>query len=213
MVASTTAAGTISQIARGFASFSASSASEAAPVAFFLTNSSTAFGDLSNSTQLCPFLMSRRTILAPIRPRPIMPSCISISSVFRLLRGNDFLAGFENLNKRMISTSDVSDCGTPRYRLRAPVNQRIPEARTAHGEANEAGNCSCSSEPLTDFAIVLAPTENDAADSVPASAAGGNNNPFAVFLTVEPFDLPHVRLNPRILKFLNSLSHQPGTNL
>src|SRR6267378_136547 len=130
---------------------------------------------------------------------------LSVSVVTqKLLRGNDFLAGLENFNKRMISTSDFSDCGTPCYLLRTPVNQRIPEARPAHGEANEAGNCSCSSEPLTDFAIVLATTENDAADSVPAFTAGSSHDPFAVCLTVEPFDLPHVRLNPRILKFLNS---------
>src|SRR5882762_5131983 len=108
--------------------------------------------------------MSRRTMLAPIRPRPIMPSCIFISSVFRLLRGNDFLAGLENFNKRMISTSDFSDCGTPCYLLRTPVNQRIPEARPANSEANETRNYSGGSEPLADFAIVLAPTENDAAD-------------------------------------------------
>src|ERR1700675_4182927 len=140
--------------------------------------------------------MSRRTMLAPIRPRPIMPSCISISSVSRLLCGNDFLASLENLNKLLISTSDFNECGSSRYPLRAPVNQRIPEACTAHGEANEARNCSCGSEPLADFAIVFAPTEDDAADSVPASAAGSSNDSFAIFLTLEPFDLPHVRLNP-----------------
>src|SRR6266404_6146171 len=155
--------------------------------------------------------MSRRTILAPIRPRPIMPSCIFISSVSRLLRGNDFLAGFENLNKLLISASNFGDCVISSYLACAPVNEWTPEARPAHGEANEARNCSCGSEPLADFFIVLAPTEDDAADSVPASAAGSSHNPFAVFLTLEPFDLPYVRLDTRILKFLNGLSHQPGT--
>src|SRR6266446_171279 len=157
--------------------------------------------------------MSLRTMLAPIRPRPIMPSCIFISSVSRLLRGNDFLAGFENLNKLLISASNFGDCVISSYLACAPVNEWTPEARPAHGEANEARNCSCGSEPLADFVIVLAPAEDDAADSVPAAAAGSSHNPFAVFLTLEPFNLPHVRLNPRILELLNSLSHQPGTHL
>src|ERR1700682_6080460 len=131
--------------------------------------------------------MSRRTMLAPIRPRPIMPSCISISSVSLLLCGTDFLAGLENLNKLLISTSDFNDCGSSRYPLRAPVNQRIPEGCTAHRESNEARNSSCGSEPLADFAIALPPPENDAADAVPASAAGGSHNPLALFVTLEAF--------------------------
>src|SRR6267378_6227214 len=157
--------------------------------------------------------MSRRTMLAPIRPRPIMPSCISISSVSRLLSGNDFLAGFENLNKLLISASNFGDCVISSYLACTPVNEWTPEARPAHGEANEARNCSCGSEPLANFAIVLAPTEDDAADSVPAAAAGSSHKPFAVLVTLEPFDLPDVRLNPRILKLLNGLSRQPRTKL
>src|SRR6266853_3158685 len=139
---------------------------------------------------------------------------LSVSVVMqKLLRRNDFLAGFENFNKLLISTSNLGDRGTLCYFLRTPVNQWIPEARPAHGEANEAWNRSGGREPLEDFAIVLAPTEDDASDSVPASAAGSSHNPFAVFVTLEPFDLPHVRFNPCILKFLNGLSHQLGTKL
>ena len=54
MVLSTTAAGTISQIARGFSSFFTRSCKEDAPDAFSLTSSSTAFGDLSNTTHSWP---------------------------------------------------------------------------------------------------------------------------------------------------------------
>src|ERR1700733_5646014 len=79
MVSSTTAAGTISQMARGFASFFTTSASEVAPIAFSLMSSFTACGDLLNTTQLWPLRMSRRTMLAPILPRPIIPICIVIS--------------------------------------------------------------------------------------------------------------------------------------
>ena len=52
MVLSTTAAGTISQTARGFSSFVTRSCSEELPAAFSWTNSSTAFGDMSKTTQL-----------------------------------------------------------------------------------------------------------------------------------------------------------------
>jgi hypothetical protein len=57
-------------------SFFTKSWSEAAATAFSLASSLTACGDLSNTTQSCPFLMSRRTMLAPILPSPIIPSCI-----------------------------------------------------------------------------------------------------------------------------------------
>src|SRR5215831_12163831 len=77
MVLSTTAAGTISQTARGRASFFTKSGSYAAPVAFSCASASTAFGKASNTTQSWPPLMSRRTMFAPMRPRPIIPSCIA----------------------------------------------------------------------------------------------------------------------------------------
>src|SRR5207249_3214003 len=76
IVLSTTAAGTISQTARGFSSFLTRSASEDDPVARSLTISLTVSGDMSKTTQSCPPLSRRRTMLAPIRPRPIIPSCI-----------------------------------------------------------------------------------------------------------------------------------------
>src|SRR5262249_27920381 len=77
MVLPTTAAGTINQTARGFSSFFVSSAREEAPTAFSSTSSFTAFGDLSKTTQLWPCFRRRRTMFAPIRPSPIMPSCIA----------------------------------------------------------------------------------------------------------------------------------------
>src|SRR5207249_2059500 len=76
IVLSTTAAGTISQTARGFSSFFTRSARDELPVALSLTISLTASGDMSKTTQSWPPLIRRRTMLAPIRPRPIIPSCI-----------------------------------------------------------------------------------------------------------------------------------------
>src|SRR5262252_6925654 len=79
MVLSTTAAGTMSHTARGLSSFFTKSASEVAPIAFSCTSSCTVFGDMSKTTHWCPPLMRRRTMFAPIRPRPIIPSCMAVS--------------------------------------------------------------------------------------------------------------------------------------
>src|SRR5438876_3955995 len=74
-VVSTTAAGTISQIARGPSSFFTRSAIDEAPTAFARVSSSTAFGDASKTTHSWPPARSRRAMLAPMRPSPIIPSC------------------------------------------------------------------------------------------------------------------------------------------
>ena len=55
---------------------STKSASEVEPIALSFTRSWTAVGDVSKTTHSWPFLRSRRTIFAPILPRPIIPSCI-----------------------------------------------------------------------------------------------------------------------------------------
>ncbi len=80
MVRSTIAAGTIIQIARGRASFATSSASEDVPTAFSAARGATAAGDRSKTTQSCPARSSRRTMFEPMRPRPIIPICITSSS-------------------------------------------------------------------------------------------------------------------------------------
>src|SRR5579864_8640314 len=79
MVSSTAAAGTISHISRGLSSLVTRSCSDVLPVAFSCTSSFTAFGVLLNTTQRCPPLRSLRTMLAPILPSPIIPSCIALS--------------------------------------------------------------------------------------------------------------------------------------
>ena len=94
MVLSTTAAGTISQIARGWSSFVTRSCSEDAPAARSLTSSSTAFADMSKTTHWWPALSSRRTMFAPIRPSPIIPSCMASVSAHKTC--NEFGACLEN---------------------------------------------------------------------------------------------------------------------
>src|SRR5262249_13758325 len=76
IVWSTTAAGTISQTARGASSFSTRAASEEAPTAFSRARSFTACAARSKTTQEWPAARSRRTMFAPIRPSPIIPSCM-----------------------------------------------------------------------------------------------------------------------------------------
>ena len=76
MLLSTTPAGTISQTARGLVSFLANSASEALPMAFSFAISDTALADMSNTTHSWPPFRRRRTMFAPIRPRPIIPNCM-----------------------------------------------------------------------------------------------------------------------------------------
>src|SRR5579885_945724 len=75
---STAAAGTIIQTARGASSFDTNSANEADGVAPSEATCWTAAALVSNTTQRCPLRMRRRTMLAPIRPRPIIPSCIGV---------------------------------------------------------------------------------------------------------------------------------------
>ncbi len=75
---STTAAGTISQTARGGFSFWRNSSSELEPAAPSLPSSATLPGSLSKTTHSCPAFIRRRTMFAPIRPKPIMPSCIYV---------------------------------------------------------------------------------------------------------------------------------------
>src|SRR5262249_53972442 len=76
IVASTTAAGTISHTARGATSFFTKSSRALEPVAPSPTSCFTTSALRSYTTHWCPPRVSRRTMLAPIRPRPIIPSCI-----------------------------------------------------------------------------------------------------------------------------------------
>src|SRR5262249_17559560 len=77
MVVSTAAAGTISHTARGVSSFFTRSAIDEAPTALAWVNSSIAFGDRSKTTHWWRPASRRWTMLAPMRPSPIIPICIT----------------------------------------------------------------------------------------------------------------------------------------
>ena len=78
-----TAAGSISQTARGFSSLATKSASDDAPAAPSSASCFTCAAVWSYTTHWCPSRISRRTRLAPIRPSPTMPSCMGLSVVMR----------------------------------------------------------------------------------------------------------------------------------
>ena len=125
MVLSTTPAGTISQTARGLLSALTNSASEAVPTAFSFTSSATALGDMSNTTHSWPPFSRRRTMLAPIRPRPIIPNCMVTFS-------------FEEVDEFAIAAGDAGDRLLARRLPGFPVDKRIPEDGAADGKADEA---------------------------------------------------------------------------
>src|ERR1039458_396153 len=78
-VGCTTPAGTMIHSARGLSSLLTKSFSEDEPTAPSPSSALTASGLTSYTTHWCPSRTRRRTRLAPIRPSPIMPSCIGLS--------------------------------------------------------------------------------------------------------------------------------------
>ena len=80
-------AGIITQATRGLSSAATKSSSVSAPTAPSFSSCATVSALVSYATAVCPSRMIRRTMLAPIRPRPIIPSCILSRSLFaRYLR-------------------------------------------------------------------------------------------------------------------------------
>src|SRR5215831_19828545 len=160
IVLSTTAAGTISQTTLGLRNFLTRSSTEDDPTAFSPTSSLTASGDLSKTTHSFPPLIRRRTILAPILPRPIIPNCIDVSFCcpYQCLclidslppRGNregEFLRSvgpsgtplpaFENVDKLLVAARDFGDGSLPGELTGTPIDHRLPEGGPSDGEANE----------------------------------------------------------------------------
>jgi hypothetical protein len=79
-VGSTTAAGTMTQIERGGLRRATKSSIASAPAAPSLSSVAIASALTSWTTHSCPARIRRRTMLAPMRPSPIMPTCIAASS-------------------------------------------------------------------------------------------------------------------------------------
>src|SRR5207302_3639168 len=187
-VASTTPAGTISQIARGVGSLFTRSAIDEAPTASARANSSTAFGDVSKTTQWWPPARSRRAMLAPMRPSPIIPICIADSSAAPMARRVRFRPSMvlEDVYELAIATGDLGDGVFPRALLSPPCDERLPEGRPPDGEADEPGDAGRRGEPLAYLRVVFAAPQDDATHLGPATAARGGHDPLAVLAPVEP---------------------------
>src|ERR1700730_6445388 len=129
-------------------------------------------------------------MLAPILPRPIIPSCIVSFLSWILLstaghcqewrRGTGLL--LEDVHELPVAPHNFVDRVFPRDFLGQPIHQRIPEAGASHGESNEAGNAGRGGQPFAYFMIVLAAAQNDATDFIaPAPARHAHD-----FLAVLP---------------------------
>ena len=91
-----------------------------------------------------------------------------------------------------------------------PIYECIPETRSAHRKSDEPGDPGRRVQPLFHFLVVLAAAQNDAADFFAAVTASGGDNSLAILSTVEPLDLPDIRLNAGVLQLLDGRAHQPG---
>src|SRR3989442_13048776 len=114
MVVATPAAGTISQIARGVSRFLTRSATDEAPKALSMTSSSTAFGDISKTTHEWPPARSRRAMLAPMRPSPIIPSCTADSIDASIARRVQFSFRIPQLpvaTDHVVCRAVMAECG------------------------------------------------------------------------------------------------------
>src|SRR5581483_4920317 len=95
--------------------------------------------------------------------------------------------------------------------LRAPGYQRVPKTRTADCEADESGHAGRRLQPFMNLVVVLAAPQGDASHFVAAIPPGGGDDPLAILTAIEPLDLPDVRLDARILQFLDCPHHEPRT--
>src|ERR1700730_16274108 len=77
-------AGNMTHTARGFSSRPTSCLRSVLPVIRSPTSALTAAGVRLKTTHRCPLAARRRTMLPPMRPKPIMPSCIWPSPVVLL---------------------------------------------------------------------------------------------------------------------------------
>src|SRR5438094_3318701 len=98
----------MSQTVRGRARRATNSSIDAAPVAPSLARAPTASRDTSYTTHACPPRRNRRTMFPPMRPRPIMPTCIlpPLVTVLRAPRAcgaqSSDLSGFPRMPRLLV---------------------------------------------------------------------------------------------------------------
>src|SRR4030095_16906389 len=111
------------------------------------------------------------------------------------------------------AAGDLGDGRSSRRLWGPPTDERLPEVGAADREADEAADAGCRRQPLAHLRLVLAPAEDNAADAVPPAAARRSHDLLAVLATVEPLDLPDVRLDAGILELADRPAHEPWLEL
>src|SRR5207302_6370136 len=102
---------------------------------------------------------------------------------------------------------DLRDGGVPRRAAVAPPDERVPEGRPSDGEPDEAGDSRRGRQPGLDLRLVLAPSEDDAADAGAAGAPCRSDDGRAVLRAIETLDLPDVGLDACVLELVDRVDH------
>src|SRR5207248_10335694 len=107
-----------------------------------------------------------------------------------------------------VAAGDLGHGRLARRLLGPPIDQRVPERRAADREADEPRHAGRARQPVAYLLVVLATAPDDAADPV-APAPPRRRPPLrAVLAPVQPFDLPHIRFDARVLELVDRLHHQ-----
>src|SRR5687768_7503135 len=83
---------------------------------------------------------------------------------------------FEDVHPLLITVGDSLHRRRARDRSGTPINQRIPERSASHGEADEPWNGRSRRQPRSHALGVLAATEHDAVNILPAVAPRRRND-------------------------------------
>ena len=124
-------------------------------------------------------------------------------------RGTGRVLPVEQIHKFTIAPRDLGD-GLIARRFFAPQGgERIPEVRAADRKSDKARHGR--RDPRASFAnfmVVLAATENDAADRIDARPRGQPPRRLAILAPIEPSIFHRSGSTPPILEFLNGFDHQ-----
>src|SRR5439155_8043530 len=108
--------------------------------------------------------------------------------------GTDFFF-FKDVHKLPVAAGDLGHSGLPRGLLDAPVNERFPEGRPPHSEADESRYHGRRRQPCAHLFVVLATAQDDAAHLVASALPRRSHHFLAVRSAIEPLDFPDVRLD------------------
>src|SRR5580693_8934351 len=164
--------------------------------------------------------MSHPRNLARKRRRTEIRRVIARVEKFLYLRGRTLInvlspgpaAGFKDTHKLLIVVGNFLYRSFTRSFLIAPVNKRLPKVRTPNCKSDEPWHARRYRQPLSHFLVVLPAAQDDTSHFVPPVAARRGHHRLAILATIEPFDLPDIRLDMRVLEFADRLDHKWWTD-